>query len=189
MFFKVIDNVVSKKYQDGLEATFYGKNFQWKCNSNLAGGNEGYQFGLTHQLIDRFEYTSNCTDYVTPLSYEISEKSGVDFEKIYNIRTFLQVPMGSKKEHDIFHVDVVFPHYVFLYYVNDSDGDTIILNKRYVQDGNDFLQEGDYSEFVLEKVSPKKGRVVVFDGFLFHTAGIPKNNPRCVINYNVIQKS
>ena len=97
------------------------------------------------------------------------------------------MPMGSKKSYDIFHIDLVFPHTVFLYYINDSDGDTIILDKLH-NEGDPFFLENDYdfSNDKVERVSPKKGRVVVFNGFQYHAAGIPKKDPRCVLNFNVI---
>jgi len=183
---QVIDNVVSLKYQDGIESTFYSKDFLWKYNPNLTGDKINRQFGLAHQIIENYNSTSNFADYMIPLVYEISEKSGIDFHKIYNGRSFLQMPMGGQKTYDIFHTDVVFPHIVFLYYVNDSDGDTIILDKLY-NEGDPFFLDKDYdfSNDIVEKVSPKKGRVVVFNGFQYHAAGIPQKDPRCVLNFNV----
>ena len=184
---QVIDNVVGSKYQDGIESTFYSNNFLWKCNPNLAGDKINQQFGLTHQIIENYNYTSNFTDYLMPLIYEISEKSQINYDKIYNARSFLQMPMGSKRDYDIFHVDVVFPHLVFLYYVNDSDGDTIILDKLYNEGHPIFLDKDyDFSNDIVEKVSPKKGRVVVFNGFQYHAAGIPQSEPRCVLNFNLV---
>jgi hypothetical protein len=184
---QVIDNVVGSRYQDAIESTFYSNNFLWKCNPNISGDGVNTQFGLTHQIVDNMSTTSNFADFVYPLIYEISDKSGVDYGKVYNARAFLQVPMNSKKDHDVFHVDTVFPHMVFLYYVNDSDGDTIILNKLYKEGTPNFLERDyDYSSEILEKVTPKRGRVVVFDGNHYHAGGIPQKEARCVLNFNLI---
>ena len=184
---KVIDNVVSSKYRDKLEATFYSKNFLWRCSNNLVGDDINNQFGLAHLLVDNFNCVSNYADYVMPLVYDISEKSGIDYIDVYNGRAFLQVPMCSKREHDIFHVDANIPHTVFLYYLNDSDGDTVILDKKYDTLHQSFLdRDYDYSNDIAEKVSPKKGRVVIFDGFHYHAAGIPQTDARCVLNFNVV---
>jgi len=71
---------------------------------------------------------------------------------------------------------------VFLYYVCDSDGDTIIYNYR-SKDENDIPYFEDIKE--LKRVTPKQGRVVVFDGLHWHTAEQPKNNVRCIININI----
>lgn len=59
-----------------------------------------------------------------------------------------------------------------IYYVNNSDGDTIIFNE-------------DLS--VSEKISPKKGRLILFNGNRVHAGQPPmKSNKRIVINYNFI---
>ena len=47
-----------------------------------------------------------------------------------------------------------------LYYVVSSDGDTVIYNER--------TESKTYT--VKQRVTPKQGRVVIFDGGLYHTA-------------------
>ena len=37
-----------------------------------------------------------------------------------------------------------------------------------------------------KKIKPKKGRLVIFPGSLWHTAEQPTKNIRCVINCNII---
>ena len=64
-----------------------------------------------------------------------------------------------------------------LYYVCDSDGDTIIYNER--------KETPDKVYTIKERVTPKQGRVVLFDGCLMHTAEQPINNVRCIVNYNL----
>ena len=66
---------------------------------------------------------------------------------------------------------------VALYYVCDSDGDTIIYNERH--------QPANKVYTVKQKVTPKQGRMVLFDGSLYHTAEQPEHNVRCVVNYNL----
>jgi hypothetical protein len=57
-----------------------------------------------------------------------------------------------------------------LYYVNDSDGDTFFFNNK----GN-----------IIERVSPKKGRAVLFDSNQLHAGSHPaKSEKRICINFN-----
>ena len=68
-----------------------------------------------------------------------------------------------------------------VYYVNNSDGETIIYNeKEYLNNIDDYT--------VKERISFKKGRIVFFRGDLFHSSSIPskKYSKRIVINYNLI---
>ena len=72
-------------------------------------------------------------------------------------------------------------HFAVLYYVNNSDGDTIIYNQHY--SGKVY----DQSELsIFKTITPKAGSIIIFDGSLFHTNYSPeKNDFRCVINMNL----
>ena len=37
-----------------------------------------------------------------------------------------------------------------------------------------------------QRVMPKQGRVVCFDGYYWHTSQQPSKGVRCIINYNVV---
>jgi hypothetical protein len=68
------------------------------------------------------------------------------------------------------HNDTDAPAYVsFLYYVNDSSGDTFFFNK---------------NNKLVEKCSPKKGTGVLFNSDILHAGSYPKieDKPRIVIN-------
>jgi hypothetical protein len=92
-------------------------------------------------------------------------------------RSFLQFPLNLENyDVDTPHIDLsTIDHFVMLYYVCDSDGDTIIYNEKDISD--------QYT--IKEKVTPKQGRVVLFDGSLYHTAEQPLNNNRCIVNYDL----
>ena len=92
-------------------------------------------------------------------------------------RSFLQLPLTTKKgKVDTPHIDTDDKHFVMLYYVCDSDGDTIIYNEK-----------TESEEYTIKKsVTPKQGRVVLFDGGLYHTAEQPTKDTRCVVNYNLV---
>ena len=93
-------------------------------------------------------------------------------------RSFLQVPLNLKnRDGDTPHIDILDRNnfFVVLYYVCDSDGDTIIYNE---------TKESDQYT-IKQRVTPKQGRVVIFDGLLMHTAEQPLNNTRCIVNYNL----
>lgn len=62
------------------------------------------------------------------------------------------------------------PPYVGIYYVNDSDGDTVLFDKKWK---------------VTERISPEKGKLILFDGNIFHASTSPQEtNVRLVININ-----
>ena len=98
--------------------------------------------------------------------------------KILQGRSFMQFPLNlQSKEDDTPHIDLDegHDHTVVLYYVVSSDGDTIIYNER--------TESDTYTE--KQRVTPKQGRVVIFDGGQYHTAQQCKDRIRCIANYNL----
>ena len=93
----------------------------------------------------------------------------INFIDIIAARLFITVPHKTTLDHYAPHTDRPEEHLGLIYYVNDSDGDTIFF-------------EGDKE---LQRVSPKKGRIVIFDGHTLHAGGFPTDNPRCIVNYNL----
>lgn len=64
------------------------------------------------------------------------------------------------------------PHWVFLYYLNDSDGDTLFFD----ENGN-----------ITKRIAPKENRAVLFDGTTLHAATNPaKTSLRTVLNVDVL---
>ena len=184
---QILDNVISSKYQDEIEHRLLHSGYGWAYTPTIIDciTKEGRVFGFggklgnhTEGIVDKENF-----NFFLPLIYDISEKSKIKYESILAARTFLQVPSNYEKSYGPFHVDFKYPHVVFLYYVNDSDGDTLITKKRYDFSHQTFDELED-SE-IVERVSPKKGRVVIFDGLYYHSGGIPKNKPRCIINFNL----
>ena len=115
--------------------------------------------------------------YVIDNFIDIEYQKDIKNVNVLQGRSFLQFPLNLKdKNVDTPHIDLHHrEHLVVLYYVCDSDGDTIIYNER--------EQSNTYT--IKQKVTPKQGRMVLFDGGLYHTAEQPLNNVRCVVNYNL----
>ena len=126
--------------------------------------------GFTH------EYVSY--DVFVPILQNACKKLGIMDVNVLQGRSFLQVPLNLKnRDVDTPHIDILDRDnfFVVLYYVCDSDGDTIIYNE---------TKESDQYT-IKQRVTPKQGRVVIFDGLLMHTAEQPLNNTRCIVNYNL----
>jgi hypothetical protein len=69
------------------------------------------------------------------------------------------------------HTDMDEPHLAAIYYVNDSDGFTFLFD----DDNN-----------ITQRVMPKKGSLLLFDGTKKHASGHPiESLKRCVINFNL----
>lgn len=85
------------------------------------------------------------------------------------------------------HVDYFSKHYTLLYYVNDSDGDTYLFNE-IATPGNTFHYPESFS--LQDRISPKKGRAVIFNGLIYHSSSYPENHSsRMAININLLAES
>ena len=193
----VIDDFIDKEYQEEIKNILIGNqdfvwdgqeiSFDWYFISDVTDAyaeRQQKRCALTHEYagIDWEEDEDDeLNNLFVPMLSEVCKKTNFDNLKILQGRSFLQFPLNLKdRTPDTPHIDLEDQeHIVALYYVCDSDGDTIIYNER--EDKG--LEAASYT--IKEKVTPKQGRMVIFDGTLFHTAEQPQNNMRCVVNYDL----
>ena len=89
-------------------------------------------------------------------------------------RLFLQLPVQTNEIGE-YHVDFQRDHLTMIYYVNDTDGDTIIFNEKKLN--------GKYT--IKKRIQPKANRLVLFKGEFVHTGCSPsKTANRILINSN-----
>ena len=190
----VIDDFIDKDYQEKIKIELLGgfdsnkkhhdSDFPWFYIEDVtAAGDDDSQHrpGLGHQYV---EFDDQSPGYVVseyhelfkPLLQKVGLKVGIRNVQVLQGRSFLQFPIKERGEPDLPHIDINNKiHIVGLYYVVDSDGDTVIYNER--------KESETYT--VKQRVTPKQGRIVIFDGGLYHTAEQPLNNTRCIVNYNI----
>ena len=188
----VIDNFIDKEYQEDIKNVLLGAEewdnlvFPWHYIDDVTAafeeGNQGRP-GLSHVYVEynddeTSDVISDFHDLFIPLLEHACETLEVPSAKIVQGRSFLQFPLNLESEDDDTpHIDLDEGkrHIVVLYYVVSSDGDTVIYNER---------TESDVYT-VKQKVTPKQGRVVIFDGGQYHTAQQAINSVRCIVNYNL----
>ena len=196
----VFDDIIEKPYQELIKETLVGGDkpptvdepqepFPWYYISDITDADHEAtfqgRFGFTHQYVTPEDgIVSQFHSLFFGLIQNSCKKLKIKEIDVLNGRSFLQTPTNIPKDDvDSPHVDLIVPHFVMLYYVNDSDGDTLIYNEK-----TKFAAcyPDDEMEFTLKKqVSPKQGRVVLFDGIHWHTAQQSNHNLRCIVNYDL----
>jgi hypothetical protein len=164
---KIIDNCIEKEDQDNIEKLLLrNEKFPWFFLEDITYIGKQKRPALKHYFIhDTAGVVSEfCTKTViAPLMALNSDNMNV-----LRMVSFLQFPNNIKKV-DTPHTDRSQPHTVLIYYVIDSDGDTVFYkNKK-----------------IIKRVTPKKGRAVIFDGSISHSAFQPNKHLRCIINFNI----
>ena len=188
----VIDDFIDKNYQQEIKNHLMGdslyndQSFPWYYIDDVTAAfeedNQGRP-GLAHVYVEYNDDNSSeiISDYhnlFVPLLNKARKVLQVPTSKIVQGRSFLQFPLNlDSVDDDTPHIDLDEGerHIVVLYYVVTSDGDTVIYNQR---------TESDVYT-VKQKVTPKQGRVVIFDGSLYHTAQQALKKIRCIVNYNL----
>jgi hypothetical protein len=163
---KVIEQALSKEKQEWLKNILLSSAMPlWYMNNITDKSSKDYCPAFNHNFILDDKIQTKQAEVLNIFKDII--KGNVDCA-----RMFVQLPLNTKvlkNKQDPPHIDVEKPHQVYIYYVKDSDGDTVIFKNK--------------KEW--KRITPKQGRMITFDGSLWHTAEQPTNGTRCIINFNV----
>lgn len=192
--FVIIDDIIPKNYQDIIENKILSteESINWflvpdlDVRLNSENHNDTKNVGFSHVMVNNSNPVSLLNDLFLPLVGIACEQIEISKYQIVQSRLFLQAPTGEKdKKNDKLHVDLPFQHMVLLYYINDSDGDTVFsdLNSK---DITRQTLDSDTEYNIIKRVTPKKGRGVFFNGRIFHASSKPSKNVRCVANFNLV---
>tara|TARA_R100000329_G_scaffold42073_1_gene39118 strand:+ start:140 stop:721 length:582 start_codon:yes stop_codon:yes gene_type:complete len=186
----VFDDIIDLEYQERIKSillgdeTFEDYYFPWYFTQDVTKQKDkdsqkrsAFFHGYVRDNDDTIGTIDSVFHYLIVSLLE-SACNKIDKQSVNVIqgRSFLQLPINYKGEReDSPHIDTSDDHFVMLYYVCDSDGDTIIFKEK----------EKSEKYTIQKRVTPKQGRVVLFDGAFYHTAEQPMDNVRCVINYDL----
>ena len=180
--YEVFDNLLSEQEENKIESSAV-TNFIWGYIPNITLGNNN-----EYQRVNKFltpEQYDRDTDWVgfasdilkssnpnifNSLINKSCDQIGYKCKGIYRGQAFLQIPQRSKPASSRVHLNRYVEHLVLLYYVNDCDGDTVLFG------------DGDEEKV---RISPKRGKVLLFDGSIRHCASSPSNAHRCVITFDL----
>lgn len=172
---KIFDDVVGEENSSKVENFLLSQDFPWfliKKSSGktkeIKGFSDTVQF--EHHFIQDSKIHSNA---IHPLMEILDWNNILKKTQISPaiLRMKSNLLLKTKSTPNTPHIDFTHPHTVLLYYVNDSSGSTVFY---------------DDNLNIIDEVNPKKGRIVVFNGNVYHSSTPPQvNDFRCVINFNL----
>jgi len=164
------DSIISKQYQTHIEQILTDTQFPWAFLpevTNYQQTTDIIQPAFSH-IAFKDNKASQYYDAFYSLLLSICGSIKYEIEDLYRIRVGCLLKT-TNETHNTIHKDFTFPHDTMLYYVNDSDGDTVV----HTEDG-------------IKSISPKSGRVLLFDGLYYHASTNPyQSSHRFVITYNL----
>ena len=190
-----IDDVIPRLYQDQIEAETTSEKMAWFFSRESARRVEvATSYGgfshVAYRFNDQNASPSTLTALLLPLLFSYCEKAGVPFKTLLRIRLglFTQNAASGAPYHNP-HVDFYLPHQNALYYVNDSDGDTFVFNETYddvsLERSVEYTRDNKFT--VARRISPKRGRMVGFDGKHYHASMHPvQSSHRIAIAFSFV---
>ena len=185
--YKIYDDCISNEVSDKIEQTVKDYDFTWNYSQFSVGGLESSQGTeevnpqMTHLLYGIAkgkEVQSKHMKLVELLFHQIQKNTDIVLEDKNLIRAKVNLLFPKHEgrlQKFLPHTDFLDKHQVILYYITNSDGETTL-----------FKNDG---ETIIEKVKPKKGRFIYFDGDMPHSSSNPvKSVNRFVMNLNVSNK-
>jgi hypothetical protein len=179
-----LPNFLPRSLQDHLENHLTSNNFPWHFLKDVTTEYESNHAGFHHTpFLDGIPKTIEY-DNILFLSHYVREVLQKENLILHRVRYGMNIRSSGEYDYNTPHLD--FPddfknkHYTVLYYVNNSDGDTVIFN-----------ETRRSSEYTIQKrISPEKGKLCIFDGEQFHASSKPKKSDfRIVITLNLYEPS
>lgn len=170
-----IENFLPENFFEEISSlVFDEKNFPWFFLENVSAveNNDFKQYGFSHILYDKKDnFYSQYFSIFYPIKFFIESKFQINILDIIRYRLGLNLNITDNKRiiHTP-HTDFEFNHYVFLLYLNDSDGPTIFYS------GEDILE-----------INPSANKAILFNGSIPHSSSTPiQNSKRVALNINLI---
>jgi hypothetical protein len=173
---KIIDDCISVNYQNFLLQELQATNLVWSFTSDVTTYSKDIKNinpGFSNTPYQNNAISSTAYWFLYPTLLEACNKINYKVEKLLRIRIGIYVNRYIDKP-NMPHVDDSNPHLVGLYYPDDYDGDTVFYTD-------------STGQTELTRVTPKKGRMVLFDGSIYHASSNPvKSNHRMTVNFNFL---
>jgi hypothetical protein len=194
MYFEKINNLTSKRHEDEIEKLLSSETFPWYYSS-VTSAVPNFDYSkypnvkengmLSHLFRNENTVVSNYYFIISPLIVLLEKKFDLELEnKILRVKANLLLKDESfpKNFCNMPHQDIYVDEGVekpnirsLIYYINDSDGDTVFFNER------EMLSK---TLSINRKETPRKGNSVFFDSLHLHASTPPrKTNTRLIINF------
>tara|TARA_R100000005_G_C4887103_1_gene135826 strand:- start:70 stop:624 length:555 start_codon:yes stop_codon:yes gene_type:complete len=180
---EVFDNFAPKDYFELIQNHILSWNQEWYYQTNITGdvfgkdglGKHGF---MCHIIRDSKVVPTYGAGLLAKLLTDM--KISIGCKNILRSRLDMTIytPGGMRCDP---HVDSPDPHVSTIFYINDSDGPTVIFKEKF--DGSFKIDQSNLT--VQKEIKPKANRLLVFDGHYIHTGHVPAHhNNRVILNSN-----
>lgn len=187
----IFEDIIDKKSQNILENYFLSNDSLFVKNNNIQY--LGDDVHMPQSVILPNVISSDIDTILKTIETNSIKKIGKTILKNYRYKVNkLEVVDNDFDDIMSLHIDRYEEHISIVYYVNDTDGCTYLYDTDLVdlQKWQMLVRNKQFEKFKFkQKISPKKGRVVIFNGLLPHHSSYPTIVDRYVVNFNTVIKS
>ena len=184
-----IENLLPPNEADKIEKFLLSPEFHWIHDPTLSGISSGEAFdndpnikdadGFIHMFVDACKTVSPHIEIVKVVLRAMETYTGKTVEAVERSRAvFVHKDPSFGNFYQVPHIDFTTPHMTMIYYVNDSDGDTVFFKEQF-----NGMNVND-KKTVSQRVTPKKNKCVIFNGLNYHTGSVPSISNRIILNIN-----
>jgi hypothetical protein len=189
---EVLDNFLPISYFNKIKEKILNQShFPWYYQNDLTmSGNQSEklnEIGFSHLIYFNNEIFSNELYLILSGFYGLLLDI-TNTKQVIKSRADMTLFNPNKVMHRP-HIDLFFPHITSIFYLTDSDAETVIYTKKIVDYKNfDPLNENHLKNLEIKtSIQPKENRVIIFNGSYVHTGYSPFNHKhRVLINTNLI---
>ena len=199
MDYKIIDDIIPPSYQNHINNLINAKEFPWYFGQSINYNPNKLKYedpnitdapGFGHLILDPETGQQNSPMYphILPVLFFLEQNTGIVVDQVKRIRVRRTIPVTGHtlEKYTPAHVDLSQSeeYKSLVYYVEDSDGDTVLFDTEYNEENGDTVIFTDTKKQIV-RVPPKKGRGFFFKGKVFHSGNCPVNyKQRTIINFD-----
>lgn len=174
MNIKIIDNFLDLNYFKFLKSEVESASHPWYFQNKLSLSSDisNRDFGFNFWIFRDNGFTdTNISKFFSGLILKMLSEA--ECKNILRSRLDMTLKSGDTFHKYSPHVDYEIPHVTGIFYFTDSDGETLIFDKKYYEKKTELK--------VSKKIIPRENRLLLFDGEYLHTGHSPVNYERRIL--------
>ncbi|HYJ10261.1 MAG TPA: hypothetical protein VEX18_14660, partial [Polyangiaceae bacterium] len=154
-----VDSAIPRPYQDLVESELSSPQMLWTFQEESASTASAFarSYGgfshIAYLADDQEPSASPLSSLLLPILFVFCEKAKLEFNALLRIRIGLFTRTPGETAHHNPHVDFSQPHRTAVYYVNDSDGDTVVFDESIADVGVEHASQHRFT--IAGAVSPQ----------------------------------
>lgn len=173
-----LDNFLPDQLALDMQSALLSDSFPWYFNDAIAYSLNTINinsFQFTHSFYKpQINWNSDWFMLGQAMLYITQSKLGIPINNIFRMKANLLTRTNDEETLCEIHKDHDEIGYKsLLYYVDDSDGDTIFFDES--------------KKYIIDKETPKKNSAIFFDSNIYHTGNRPKKNKRRIVINTILK--